>query len=147
MPATLFLIGKRPAGRWIWQLNAAVSVLIFVKDSATSIVYLEDTGAAVSVFPHRGPPQSASCKLLGPNGHHIPSWGQIQPKLTFGAMVFSCVFWRATVSRPILGVDFLSKHKLLVDAAGRRVVQMASLRPLSPPFCLPQRHQLSSCRH
>jgi hypothetical protein len=133
MPATLLLVGKRPAGRRIWQLNAAVGVLIFVKDSATGIVYLVDTGAAVSVFPHRGPPQSASRELLGPDGRHIPSWGQVQSKLTFGGMVFSYVFWRAAMSRPILNFDFLAKHKLLVDAAGRRVVQAASLRPLSPP--------------
>jgi hypothetical protein len=40
----------------------------------------------------------------------------------------------AAVSRPLLGVDFLARHKLLVDAAGRRVVCASSLRPLSPPF-------------
>jgi transposase InsO family protein len=133
VPAALFVVGKRPASRRIWQLNAAVGVLIFIKDSATGTVYLVDTGAAVSVFPHRGPPQTASRELLGPDGRHIPSWGQVQRKLSFGGMIFSCVFWLAAVSRPILGVDFLSQHKLLVDAAGRRVIQAASLRPLAPP--------------
>jgi hypothetical protein len=92
-----------------------------------------DTGVAVSVLPHRGLPQTASRELLGPDSRQILSWGQVQLKLSFGSMIFSCVFWLAAMSSPILGVDFLSRHKLLVDAAGHWVIQEASLRPLTPP--------------
>jgi hypothetical protein len=106
---------------------------MFLKDTATGIVYLVDTGAAVSVFPHCGPPQTASRELLGPDGRHIPSWGQVQRTLLFGGKNFTCTFWRAAIARPIIGVDFLAQHKLLVDAAGRCVIEAASLRPTLPP--------------
>jgi Reverse transcriptase (RNA-dependent DNA polymerase)/RNase H-like domain found in reverse transcriptase/Integrase zinc binding domain/Integrase core domain len=53
--------------------------------------------------------------------------------LRFGGQQLSGSFVRAAVSKPILGVDFLARHKLLVDAAGRRVLSADSLKPLSPP--------------
>jgi hypothetical protein len=40
---------------------------------------------------------------------------------------------QAAVSKPILGVDFLARHKLLVDAASCRVLDAHSLKPLAPP--------------
>ncbi len=39
----------------------------------------------------------------------------------------------ATVYRPILGLDFLSAHGLLVDPVGRQVPDSKSLKPLSKP--------------
>jgi hypothetical protein len=105
----------------------------------TGTVYLVDTDAAVSVFPHRGPPADPSRDLSGPDGRPILPWGQVNRQLTFGKLVLTCTFVLAAVSRPILGVDFLARYKLLVDAAGRRVVCADSLRPLSPPS-IPCRH-------
>jgi hypothetical protein len=99
----------------------------------TGTVYLVDTGAAVSVFPHRGPPAAASRDLSGPDGCPILSWGQVIRQLTFGKLVLTCTFVLAAVSQPFLGVDFLARHKLLVDAAGRRVIHADSLRPLTLP--------------
>jgi hypothetical protein len=45
----------------------------------------------------------------------------------------------AAVSRPILGVDYLARHKLLVDAAACRMLRAVSLRQLAPP-AIPGRH-------
>jgi hypothetical protein len=36
----------------------------------------------------------------------------------------------AAVNKPILGADFFSRHKLLVDTAGNRVLDAATLLPL-----------------
>jgi hypothetical protein len=38
-----------------------------------------------------------------------------------------------TSNKPILGADFFSKHKLLVDTAGNRVLDAATLLPLGEP--------------
>jgi hypothetical protein len=42
-------------------------------------------------------------------------------------------FVQAAVNKPILGADFFSKHKLLVDTAGNRVLDAATLLPLGEP--------------
>jgi RNase H-like domain found in reverse transcriptase/Reverse transcriptase (RNA-dependent DNA polymerase) len=57
----------------------------------------------------------------------------VQLQLRFGGQSFSGDFVQAAVSKPILGVDFLARHKLLVDAANRRVLHAKSLQPLAPP--------------
>ncbi len=38
----------------------------------------------------------------------------------------------AAVSKPIVGADFFSRHKLLVDTAGNQVLDAATLSPLGP---------------
>jgi Reverse transcriptase (RNA-dependent DNA polymerase)/RNase H-like domain found in reverse transcriptase/Integrase zinc binding domain/Integrase core domain len=132
MPSALCLVGKRLSRRRICQL-ATVGVLIYLRDSISGGTFLVDTGAAVSVFPHRGPPAAADRFLSGPDNKPILSWGKLQKKLCFGGQFYSCTFILAAVARPILGVDFLAQHKLLVDAAAHRVISAASLRPLAPP--------------
>jgi hypothetical protein len=42
-------------------------------------------------------------------------------------------FVQAAVNKPILGADFFSQHKLLVDTAGNRVLDAATLLPLGKP--------------
>jgi hypothetical protein len=120
MQAALQLVGKRPGCRQLFQLTA-VCILIYLTDSISGRTFLVDTIAAVSVFPHKGPPPTAECCLSGPDIKPILSWGNITNKLCFGGQIFSCTFVLAAVSRPILGVNFLACHKLLVDAAARRV--------------------------
>jgi hypothetical protein len=61
------------------------------------------------------------------------SWGRLVKKLCFGSQFYTCDFILAAVARPILGVDFLAQHRLLVEAAAQRVISAASLRPLAPP--------------
>ena len=36
-------------------------------------------------------------------------------------------FYRADVKRPLLGVDFFMRHKLLVDMAGKRLLDMENI--------------------
>jgi Reverse transcriptase (RNA-dependent DNA polymerase) len=122
------MAGKRPGRRRICQLTA-VGVLIYLKDSVTGGTFLVDTGIAVSVYPHRGPPAAAQRFLTGLDNRPILSWCTVTKKLCFNGQFFSCSF----IGRPILGVDFLARHRLLVDAYARRVLRATSLRPLAPP--------------
>jgi Reverse transcriptase (RNA-dependent DNA polymerase) len=119
----------------IYQLNA-VGVLIYLKDSVSGGTFLVDTGAAVSVYPHRGSPAAAQSFLSGPGNRPILSWGTVTKKLCFNGLFFSCSFILAAVSRPILDVDFLARHKLLVDApplnaADRRTTFLAAVSAFS----------------
>jgi hypothetical protein len=122
------LVGKRPGRRQLFQLNA-VRVLIYLADSVSGRTFLVDTGAAVSVYPHSGPAAAADSFLMGPDYKPIKSWGTVTKLLCFGSRKFSCTFILAAVAKAILGVDFLAQHKLLVDAAARKVLLATSLGP------------------
>jgi hypothetical protein len=128
----LWLAGKRTGRRWLGQLTA-VGGLIFLKEEGTSRAYLVDTGAAVSVVPFCGRPTTATAYLTGPENKIIPAWGSVQLQLRFGGKLLSGDFVQAAVNKPILGMDFLARRKLLVDAAGRRVLDAQSLQLLAPP--------------
>jgi len=80
-----------------------------------------DTGASRSVLPHTSSTPPSGPRLAAASGRVIPSWGTRLVPLRFGDASFSWEFLLAGVDRPILGLDFLAAHHLVVDAAGRRV--------------------------
>jgi hypothetical protein len=90
-----------------------------------------DTGAVCSVLPHRSKAQPAGPQLSGADGRPIPTWGNIRRRLSFGLRTFFVTFLLAPVYGPILGLDFLSAHGLLVDPVGRQVLDSKTLKPLS----------------
>ncbi len=97
-----------------------------------------DTGAAVSILPYTGAQSTSSAtdglSLAGADGTSIKSWGKIYKSVSFSGRHFADVpFVQAAVNKPILGADIFSKHKLLVDTAGNRVLDAATLLPLSEP--------------
>jgi hypothetical protein len=81
-----------------------------------------DTCAVCSVQPHRSKMPPTSPQLSSANGRAIPCWGSFRRRLSFGLRTFFITFLLATVYRPILGLDFLSAHGLLVDPVGRQVL-------------------------
>jgi hypothetical protein len=92
-----------------------------------------DTGAVCSVLPYRSKTSPTGPQLSGADGKAIPCWGSVRRCLTFGLRTFFVTFLLAAVYRPILGLDFLSAHGLLVDQVGRQVQDSKSLKPLSKP--------------
>jgi hypothetical protein len=111
----------------------ALGGLVYLQDANSKQNFLVDTGAAVSVFLHKSNSPSTGPPLAGADGKPIPSWGRVKKSLTFGFRTFLCSFILAAVSKPILGVDFLSANRLLVDSSTRQVLESDSLRPLTPP--------------
>lgn len=99
---------------------------LFIKDVSTGQRYLVDTGANVSVLPatvseKRNLPPSNY--LYAANGTQIPAFGERTIVLNFGMRrPYKWRFVIATVSRPILGADFLHHYALMVDLHGRRLV-------------------------
>jgi len=104
--------------------------LIFLQDAESGQPFLVDTGAAVSVLPHRSAAPPTGPPLTGADGNVISSWGKVTKKLVFGMRTFLCSFILAAVSKPILGIDFLAAHRLLVDPSSRSVLCAETLRPL-----------------
>ena len=79
-------------------------------------LFLVDTGATVSVFPHHTSGLAATC-LRGANRQSIPSWGQRTLPLSLASFLATTnhlewSFMLALVERPIIGVDFLCHHQL-----------------------------------
>jgi hypothetical protein len=116
-------------GRRRGQLNPLGS-LIFLQDSVSNQQFLVDTGATVSVFPHRSSAASSCPLLSGAEGKPISAWGKVTKKLNFGLHTFIVSFILAAMSKPILGIDFLSAHCLLVDPFSRAVLFASSLQPV-----------------
>jgi hypothetical protein len=104
--------------------------MIFLQDDDTKQQFMEDTGAVCIFLPHLSKAQPAGPQLSGANGRTVPSWGTIR-RLSFGLRAFFVTFFLAAVYRPILGLDFLSSHGLLVDPVGRQVLDSKTLKPLS----------------
>jgi hypothetical protein len=59
--------------------------------------------------------------LAGADGRHIPCWGERLITVTIGGVPRQWRFLLAAVSFPILGVDFLRHHSLVVDVANLRL--------------------------
>ena len=130
------------------QINA-LGGLVYLHDSKTKEKFLVDTGAAVSVLPHTSKDPSTGPPLSGADGKSIPSWGSVKKTLNFGVRAFLCTFILAAVSKPILGVDFLSANRLLVDPHFGQVLDANTLDPITgsrspavpawPPHCATSR--------
>jgi len=84
--------------------------LIFLQDDKTKQQFLVDTSAGVSLLPHRSSAPPSSPGLSGAD------------------------------TKPILGLDFLSTHNLLIDPVARLLLDAKTLLPINnpaPPALLP----------
>ena len=92
-------------------------------------------------------------QLRTADGTAMDIYGSHQIALKFGPRLFDWTFLLADVSMTILGSDFLCHHHLLVDIAGARLLDAATLEPIPavpstkpfriqncmPHYCLPLR--------
>ena len=125
------------------QINA-LGGLVYLHDSKTKEKFLVDTGAAVSVLPHTSKDPSTGPPLSGADGKPIPSWGSVKKTLNFGVRAFLCTFILAAVSKPILGVDFLSANRLLVDPHFGQVLDANTLDPITGSRSAARRSRLAA---
>ena len=107
-------------------LGHSASRLFFVLERITHLRYLVDTGAEVSTIPHtklnrqRGP---AGLSIQAANGTQIPTFGTRSLTLNLGLRrPFRWLFIIADVKHPILGIDFLHRHGLLVDVRNKALI-------------------------
>ncbi len=103
--AAVFLDGK--VGCRCGQVNA-LGGLVYLQDDKSKQKFLVDTGAAVSVLPHKELSASSGPPLASADGKTIPSC--LTRSLSFAMSTFLCTFILAAVSKPILGTNLLSQH-------------------------------------
>ena len=109
------------------RLNAvAAGSLVYVTDQASSRRFLIDTGASFSILPHHSSARPSGPNLSGPDGQPIACWGDRTLHLVFSGQQFKWTFLLADVKFPIIGVDFLRAHMLIVDPAAGRLVATAT---------------------
>lgn len=101
------------------------SALLHVRDCLTSIRFLIDTGADVSILPataaHRDLPPLLH--LHAANGTKIPVYSRRTMQVNLGLRrSFEWTFYIGAVSQAIIGADMLRHYNLLVDVKGRRLV-------------------------
>ena len=98
---------------------------LLVNDNHSGKTFLINTGAQVSLLPAtahaRRHPSPTAPKLVAANGSSIASYGTQQAHVQLGKRKFTVTFIIADVRRPILGADFLRRHKLLVDLCGQKL--------------------------
>lgn len=99
---------------------------IFIRDSATNVQFLVDTGADLCVFPRallRQPREKSTYELSAANGSTIATYGITNITLDLGLRRdFPWRFIVADVTKPIIGVDFLAYYDLLVDVKNRKLI-------------------------
>ena len=107
---------------------------LFVRDKASGIRFLVDTGADICVFPCRLTPgqlRKSDYVLSAANGTPIATYGTRTMTLNLGLRRDFCWhFLVADVSKPILGADFLLHHNLLPDLTHCRLVSPLPSLPI-----------------
>lgn len=110
---------------------------LFITDRTTKVQYLVDTGSDLCVFPRSAtkmPCTKTRYELTAANGTVIHTYGPLQLHLDLGLRrTFSWQFIIADVSKPIIGVDFLSFYNLLVDCRNQRLIDGTTSLSVSVP--------------
>lgn len=112
-----------------------------VLDRNSKLKFLIDTGANVSVIPvakmNVKKLASDEYKLYAANGTEIETYGVRTLTLDLSLRrAFKWTFIVAAVKQPIIGADFLTHYKLLVDLSARRLVdQVTHLRVIASVVC------------
>ncbi len=113
----------KPSGRSLAATSVAgqqpQGCLFYVRDRSSSLCFLVDTGAQVSIVPPTSSDRAAKQRdspLQAINGTNIPTFGVRSLTLDIGLRrTFRWVFVIADIPRPVLGADFLYHFNLLVD--------------------------------
>ena len=104
--------------------------LVYVSDQLSNRRFLVDTGAAYSIFRHHssGQPTGTGPSLAGPDGPPLACWGDKPVQLLLDGCRFQWTFLLAAVQCPIIGVDFLRAHHLLVDPFQQQAVGLVYVK-------------------
>lgn len=113
------------------------SYRLFITDRNSRLSFLIDTGANVSVIPKRKGVKISPTDfcLYAANNTVIPTYGEKTLQLDLNLRrPYSWKFIVAEVSKPIIGADFLRHHQLLVDIAGRCLVDKVTNLSVKAPI-------------
>ncbi|ROT82927.1 gag-pol polyprotein [Penaeus vannamei] len=112
--------------------------LLYVRDASSSLRFLVDTGAEVSLLPasHRDKRFPSSRTLEAANTSPINTYGERSRTLSLEgepAQRFQWIFLVADVPQPIIGADFLAHYGLTVDLQGMALIHRTGARTHAAP--------------
>ena len=99
--------------------------ILTLLDKTTNQQFLIDTGAEVSILPASPSDtlKTPTSYLHAANGTSIPVYAERSLTLNLGLRrTFRWIFYVAAVKQPIIGADFLTHYKLLVDLSRRSLI-------------------------
>ena len=100
----------------------------FLGDHGDHSTILIDSGAVVSLWPHKSTQPSSFSGLRGVNGSVVNAWGIAEKEFQFGNERFVWPFRLADVPYALLGADFLYDQGLLPDLPGKRLIRIADMK-------------------
>lgn len=120
-------VGKQPGQPELAANHCPSSTgRLFITDRNSKMLFLVDTGSDLCVFPRSAckvPCTKSNFDLVAANGTVIHTYGPVHLDLNLGLRrSFKWRFIIADVTRPIIGVDFLTYYNLLVDCRNQRLV-------------------------
>ncbi|ROT83868.1 gag-pol polyprotein [Penaeus vannamei] len=112
--------------------------LLYVRDASSSLHFLVDTGAEVSLLPatHRDKRFPSSRTLEATNTSPINTYGERSRTLSLEggpAQRFQWIFLVTNVPHPIIGADFLAHYGLTVDLQGMALIHQSGARTHAAP--------------
>ena len=96
--------------------------LLYLVDVTSSKRYLVDSRSAFSILPHKSSAEPTGPRLMTADGKPLHCWGCRTCTVRTRTRQFFWTFLLAPVAFPILGADFLSNFRLLVDISNKRLV-------------------------
>jgi len=97
-------------------------VLGLLIDERTSNSYLADSGSVYSLIPHQSSTPPTGPRLVTADKKPVACWGECVRTLHVAGRRFTWKFLLAAVAFPIVGADFLTAFKLMVDLDKMRLV-------------------------
>ncbi|ROT78754.1 reverse transcriptase [Penaeus vannamei] len=115
--------------------------LLYVRDASSSLRFLVDTGADVSLLPasHRDKRFPSSRTLEAANTLPINTYGESSRTLSLEGepgQRFQWIFLVADVPQPIIGADFLAHYGLTVYLQGMALIHQSRARTHTAPALL-----------
>ncbi|ROT72546.1 Gag-Pol polyprotein [Penaeus vannamei] len=112
--------------------------LLYVRDASSSLRFLVDTGAEVSLLPasHRDKRFPSSRTLEAANTSPINTYGERSRTLSLEgepAQRFQWIFLVADVPQPIIGADFFAHYGLTVDLQCMTLIHQSGARTHAAP--------------
>ena len=99
----------------------------YLSDETGNTKFLVDTGATLSIYPASTAEKASlpiypSTRLVAANGTDIKQYGARTINFCLSGRQYAWKFIIADVNTPLLGLDFLSHHNLLVDVRNRQLL-------------------------
>ena len=124
-PPNLHMVGKRvgpTAAAAAAAPKGAHSCLLYLVDVASSKRYLVDSGSAFSILPYKLSAEPTEPSLMTADSKPLRCWGRHTCSVRTRTRESPWTFLLAPVAFPILGANFLSNFRLLVDISNKRLV-------------------------